>query len=210
MNPWGCVHLFTLPFAAEYRYKITPVSSIAGMQIAALLADVGAGSFTARRTAAADDLVLAVKGVGPLGLPISRRQAQLLLRSARPARGLLTTLLAAPMRAPGDWSIALPAGCKCALCRRLGAFLADPAQPRLEWPLAKPGRQHMHQRIDSHELPVRHETRRSGSPYTLVLEKTTRLFDQEAAARHGWQADLDWLASAGWPDAALGAHCTTS
>jgi hypothetical protein len=51
-----------------------------------LLGDVGRGSFTARRPAAAGDLVLAVKGVGPLRLPIPREQAQQLLRSARPAR----------------------------------------------------------------------------------------------------------------------------
>ena len=55
-------------------------------QIAKLLGAIGTGSFTARRTAAADDLVLVVKGVGPLRFPIPREQAQQLLRSARPAR----------------------------------------------------------------------------------------------------------------------------
>ena len=60
--------------------------------------------------------------------------------------------------------------------------------------------------IDSHELPVRHETRRAGSPYTLVLEKTASLFAQEAAARRGWQADLDWLARAGWKISAIGGN----
>lgn len=103
-----------------------------------------------------------------------------------------------PPRDPDDWSIPLPVGCDCALCRKLGAFLSAPTHRRLEWPLAKQGRQHVHQRIDRHELPVRHETRRSGSPYTLVLEKTQSLFEREAAVRQGWQADLDWLASAGW------------
>ncbi|HVR10458.1 MAG TPA: hypothetical protein VMW75_20595, partial [Thermoanaerobaculia bacterium] len=72
---------------------------------------------------------------------------------------------------PDDWSVTLPAGCDCTLCRKLGAFLSAPQQQRLEWPLAKAGRQHVHQRIDHHELPVRHEILRSGSPYTLVLEK---------------------------------------
>ena len=110
---------------------------------------------------------------------------------------MLATRLAPPPRAPDDWSVALPTGCHCSLCRRLGAFLSAPTQQRLEWPLAKAGRQHVHQRIDHHELPVRHETRRSGSPYTLVLEKTKALFSREVAARRTWQADLDWLSAAG-------------
>jgi hypothetical protein len=114
--------------------------------------------------------------------------------------------LATAPRQPDDWSIGLPAGCDCALCHRLGAFLSDPAQRQLEWPLAKAGRQHVHQRIDQHELPVRHQTRRSGSPYTLVLEKTKTLFAREAAARRVWQVDLNWLSRAGWTAPASGAH----
>jgi hypothetical protein len=114
--------------------------------------------------------------------------------------------LATAPRQPDDWSIGLPAGCDCVLCHRLGAFLSDPAQRQLEWPLAKAGRQHVHQRIDRHELPVRHQTRRSGSPYTLVLEKTKTLFAREAAARHAWQVDLDWLSGAGWTAPASGAR----
>ncbi|HWM92981.1 MAG TPA: 2OG-Fe(II) oxygenase [Thermoanaerobaculia bacterium] len=114
--------------------------------------------------------------------------------------------LATAPRQPDDWSIGLPSGCDCALCHRLGTFLSDPAQRQLEWPLAKAGRQHVHQRIDQHELPVRHQTRRSGSPYTLVLEKTKTLFAREVAARHAWQVDLNWLSGAGWTAPASGAH----
>jgi hypothetical protein len=118
----------------------------------------------------------------------------------------IAACLATAPRQPDDWSIGLPAGCDCALCHRLGTFLSDPAQRQLEWPLAKPGRQHVHQRIDQHELPVRHQTRRSGSPYTLVLEKTKTLFANEVAARHAWQVDLNWLSGAGWTAPASGAR----
>ena len=56
-------------------------------KIAELLSEVGArGAFTARRTAAIDDLHLEVKGVGRFRFPISRAQAQRLSRLARPAR----------------------------------------------------------------------------------------------------------------------------
>lgn len=123
---------------------------------------------------------------------------------ARRAAEVLAARLAPLQHAPDDWSVALPVGCDCALCRKLGAFLSAPKQQRLEWPLAKAGRQHVHQRIDHHELPVRHETRRSGSPYTLVLEKTKALFAREDAARRAYQLDLDWLSAAGWTTPAQG------
>jgi hypothetical protein len=114
----------------------------------------------------------------------------------------LAARLAAPPRAEGDWSITPPADCDCALCRTLGAFLADRTERRFEWPLAKAGRQHVHLAIDRHDLAVRHQTRRRGSPYTLVLEKTDALFAHEAAARRAWQADLAWLTGAGLTAAA--------
>jgi hypothetical protein len=107
----------------------------------------------------------------------------------------LAALLAQPERADGDWSIAPPRGCRCDLCQRLAAFLADPQQRRLEWPLAQQKRRHIHGTLDAHELPVLHRTRRSGSPFTLLLEKTQALFQREADERRRWRADLDWLAA---------------
>ncbi|MGH3492669.1 MAG: 2OG-Fe(II) oxygenase, partial [Sciscionella sp.] len=107
----------------------------------------------------------------------------------------LEHLLARPPRPPDDWSIALPPGCGCDLCERLGTFLADREQHSLDWPLAQHGRQHVHTRIDAHGLPVRHQTRRAGRPYTLVLTKTRALFEREAASRRQDQDDLAWLRS---------------
>jgi hypothetical protein len=107
---------------------------------------------------------------------------------------VLESRLGQPARDEDDWSIDPPQGCRCDLCVRLSAFLSDPRETRLEWPLAQQLRRHVHDRIDAHELPVRHETRRSGRPFTLVLEKTRALFEREAAARRSWQADRDWLA----------------
>lgn len=108
---------------------------------------------------------------------------------------LIETRLDQPARQKDDWSMALPPGCDCELCVTLGEFLSDPDAQRLEWPIAKAKRQHVHQRIDTHELPVRHQTRRSGSPFTLVLDKTKDLFEREAAERRARQADLKWLSS---------------
>ncbi|MFC4114188.1 2OG-Fe(II) oxygenase [Nonomuraea zeae] len=101
--------------------------------------------------------------------------------------------LSQPQRAPGDWSIVLPAGCVCELCEVLGTFLRHPERRALDWPLAKDRRRHVHARIDDAELPVRHETRRQGRPYTLVLTKTEALFERERLTRERHQADLAWL-----------------
>ena len=111
-------------------------------------------------------------------------------RTARAIEGLveitrmrLSARLARPARDPDDWSICTPDTCTCQLCGKLRAFLADTGCQHLDWPLAKPGRSHVHDRIDRNELPVRHETRRSGRPYTLVLTKTSALFERERRLR---------------------------
>jgi hypothetical protein len=108
--------------------------------------------------------------------------------------GLLKTRLAAPSRAEGDWSLDFPGDCACELCVTLADFLTASDRTRLEWPLAKQGRRHIHEALDRHGLPVRHETRRSGRPYTLVLTKTEELVQRETARRRGWQDDVAWLA----------------
>ncbi len=106
----------------------------------------------------------------------------------------LDARLARPSRERDDWSIELPKGYDCELCAHLRAFLGDPTQTRLEWPLAKERRRHVHGRIDTAELPVDHQTRRAGRPYALVLTKTDELFEREAQHRHRDEQNLAWLA----------------
>jgi hypothetical protein len=50
------------------------------------------------------------------------------------------------------------------------------------------------------ELPVRHDTRRQGRPYTLVLTKTSELFTRATNTREKAEADLAWLTSS-WDNA---------
>jgi hypothetical protein len=105
----------------------------------------------------------------------------------------LTALLRAPPRQPDDWSIVAPKNCACELCKVLASFLAAPNRNKLEWPLAKERRAHIHRILEAHDFPVRHETVRSGSPHTLVLTKTQELFDRATAERTSWTVDLRWL-----------------
>lgn len=140
-------------------------------------------------------------GDGRTGLAVA------ILRASRPATwsaagldkvaahcsAVLEARLASATRDPDDWSILLPGGCKCGHCRQLQTFLADPKRRTYEWPLAKDGRAHVHGRIDAAELPVTHQTRRTGRPYTLVLTKTAALFKAEQQQRAADQADLGWV-----------------
>lgn len=105
----------------------------------------------------------------------------------------LEARLQVPARSHDDWSIAAPIRCTCRLCATLTRFLRSADQRCLEWPLAQAGRSHVHQTIDTFDLPVTHTTRRSGSPYTLVLQKTGALFEREAAARRSAREELRWL-----------------
>ncbi|MFF3328949.1 hypothetical protein ACFYWX_05215 [Streptomyces sp. NPDC002888] len=113
---------------------------------------------------------------------------------ARDCADRLRAVAERPPRVADDWSVAWDA-CGCELCGVLGAFLGSRSRRVLEWPLAKEGRRHVHTRIDSAELPVRHQTRRQGRPYTLVLTKTQELFTREQAVRSQAAADLAWLMS---------------
>ena len=112
---------------------------------------------------------------------------------ARNALAQLESSLARPPRDPGDWSIEPPGGCACAVCATLNDFLADPGLRAVDWPLKEQSRRHVHQRIDGHELPVKHSTRRVGRPYLLQLVKTPALFEREKQERQAAEADLKWL-----------------
>jgi hypothetical protein len=126
--------------------------------------------------------------------------APALVTIAQECRSRLTRIVDRPARAEDNWSIGW-AGCGCDLCHRLAGFLRARAERTREWPLATPGRQHVHQQIDAADLPVRHNTRRQGRPYTLVLAKTDDLFRREDDVRRQAEFDLAWLTASAWGEA---------
>jgi hypothetical protein len=135
-------------------------------------------------------------GIRDLELPLLRG-----LRASAPpdlvadAVRRLELLIATTPRVADDWSIVW-AGCGCDLCARLQEFLADSSVVELDWPLRTDRRQHVHQRIESAELPVTHRTIRKGSPYILHLAKQRDLHEREAGERRQATADLVWLRQA--------------
>lgn len=59
----------------------------------------------------------------------------------------------------------------CKRCATLTRYLRASDRVRFEWPLAQTQRAHIHDILDSRELPVRHTTRHTGRPFTLMLER---------------------------------------
>ncbi len=183
----------------SYRYKTLGElgPSVAGMLVSTAI--IGAADLRDEVVAFLcqdnDDLVAcaitALRAARAAGPP-TRRESGLDV-VARHCATRLKARLARPARATDDWSIEFPRGSHCELCATLGAFLGDPTRRSFEWPLAEQSRRHIHNRIDEAELPVHHQTRRSGRPYTLVLRKTDALFEREREARRRDQADLVWL-----------------
>ena len=143
----------------------------------------------------------------PLLLNVLRKAAQKhssLLPALAPVQAIAVELLqehlSQPARDPDDWTVSIPNSCKCALCAELTTFLEAPDRKILEWPIAKAKRQHIHQVLDQYGAPVRHQTRRSGSPYVLVLTKEDALHRQEIRQRKQWTKDLKLLNGLMIPD----------
>lgn len=79
---------------------------------------------------------------------------------------------------PTDWARPADVACNCQYCARLTAFLADPANEVGRIPAREDLRQHLIGIIDRHQCDVKHTLERKGSPYSLVLTKTTGSFDR--------------------------------
>jgi len=149
-----------------------------------------------------DEIAAALRGFGdnvlevvmPALRPAQARRPAGLDAVARDCAQRLGGIIARPLREDDDWSIAWT-GCGCDLCDTLATFLGSRSQQIFEWPLATAGRRHVHNRMEWAGLPVRHQTRRQGRPYTLVLTKTDELFTRARNARHEAVTDLAWLRS---------------
>jgi hypothetical protein len=76
-------------------------------------------------------------------------------------------------RPPAGFRRAANLRCRCADCRELSQFLADPRESILHLPAAKERRRHLHQVIEANQCDLTHVTTRKGRPFTLFCTKTT-------------------------------------
>jgi hypothetical protein len=79
---------------------------------------------------------------------------------------------------PPDWARPAGVACTCQYCAQLNAFLADPANEVGRIPAREDMRQHLIGMISGHACDVKHALERQGSPYSLVLTKTTGSFER--------------------------------
>lgn len=82
------------------------------------------------------------------------------------------------LRKTDDWSIKEKLACQCHDCCILGEFLQSSTSRKMEWPLSKDRRAHIHRAIDGLGVPVTHQTKHIGSPHKLILSKTDKLHTQ--------------------------------
>jgi hypothetical protein len=97
-----------------------------------------------------------------------------------------------PPESPKDWRQDVETVCRCDDCRELRAFALDPATQTHRFRLRKDRRQHLHQQIDRHRLDMTHVTERTGSPQTLVCEKTRATYERQC---HQYNEDLTSMAA---------------
>jgi hypothetical protein len=79
---------------------------------------------------------------------------------------------------PSDWARSADVACTCQYCAQLKAFLADPTKEVGRIPAREDMRQHLIGMIDQHQSDVKYTLERKGSPYSLVLTKTTGSFER--------------------------------
>jgi hypothetical protein len=86
-----------------------------------------------------------------------------------------------PPAPPVDWRQEANLSCRCADCRELAAFLANPGAQVHRFRVRQDRRQHLHNIIDAHDLAMTHVTERKGSPQTLVCTKDQRHYQSRCA-----------------------------
>jgi hypothetical protein len=85
---------------------------------------------------------------------------------------------ATPPAPPTDWTRPAEVACSCQYCAQLKAFLADPENAVGRIAAREDVRQHLISMIGHHQCDVKHALERKGSPYALVLTKTTGSYER--------------------------------
>ena len=96
-------------------------------------------------------------------------------------------------QAPVDYRREAGLSCKCADCRVLSRFLANPNERECRMRLNKDRRRHLHGIIEANRCDVTHVTERKGRPFTLVCTKTTASYERARKAFERDQRNLSRL-----------------
>ena len=104
----------------------------------------------------------------------------LLLSWLESVRRKLEAATAHKPQPPADWARAATVDCRCQYCTQLNTFLADRVNEVGRIKAPEGARHHVTSMITRHHCDVTHALERTGSPYSLVLRKTTASFDRAA------------------------------
>jgi hypothetical protein len=115
-----------------------------------------------------------------------------LLEWLHSVRATLESATARRPQHPDNWERSANVDCRCQHCAQLNAFLADASQEIGRITAREDSRVHVIEMIRRHGCDVKHALERKGSPYALVLTKTTGSYDR---AVQQFEADQKLLAS---------------
>jgi predicted 2-oxoglutarate/Fe(II)-dependent dioxygenase YbiX len=88
-------------------------------------------------------------------------------------RAELESATASKPSPPTDWARPAKVDCTCQFCRQLNEFLAAPDRETTRIAAREDRRSHVIDRIRRQQCDVSHKLERKGSPYALILHKTT-------------------------------------
>jgi hypothetical protein len=159
-------------------------------QINAALADRAADHILAWPQTYGLDAVLVPAVLGLTGQAASR-DVTVVQRLRTASLEHLRARIAEPLEPPRDWVRTSDITCRCAHCRELSRFLADPDRQGWTFKAAEPGRRHVEESIQRSGCDLTCATDRRGRPYRLVCTKNQASYDRRAQQR---QHDLAHLA----------------
>ena len=79
---------------------------------------------------------------------------------------------------PSNWLRPAEVTCNCQYCTQLNTFLASPASEVGRIPAKEESRRHLIDSINKHRCDITHKLEKTGSPYSLVLKKTTGSYER--------------------------------
>jgi hypothetical protein len=176
------------PLPMEPGFLVDLLTALGQINVA--LADRAADHILAWPQTYEPDAVLVPAVLGLTGQAASRDVAAMQrLRTA--ALEHLRTRIAEPLEPPRDLARASDIACRCAHCRELSRFLADPDRQSWTFKAAETGRRHVEDSIRRSRCDLDCATDRRGRPYSLVCTKNQASYDRRA---HQHQQDLAHLA----------------
>ena len=111
------------------------------------------------------------------------------------SQGLNPLVLSCIENGPKGWSQNVSVSCTCQDCQLLQTFLTSSTQSQIRFQMPINRRLHIEKQLMSLSFYATHHTIRSGSPHTLVVEKTKQSFEKIQSEPRFWVVIYAWADS---------------